>query len=268
MLRAAGGSRRWVITPILLLCRLMKITTELSTDPFLLLSQDDPACDVDDVDLFELATRAFEPRNPAPLIALLMSESALVRGRGLFIFGKLGAKASEVVDEAIRSASDERFTARSSLMDGLIHKPQRLSANQVRIVLGLAADPHDLVRSKVVALLREVNIEVLGEAIAGLAVGRDQAHKDGCSLLVSPDQEPQALFDEGAMTTGIRSTYCLAAVERMAKSGLLNQPPELKQDSWIGESTLAQVRRLIGRRISSREELSIASVVPASSCPD
>jgi hypothetical protein len=237
-------------------------------DPFLLLSQDDQAWDdVDGVDLVDQAIGTFQPENPAPLAALLLSKSPYVRGRGLFIFGELGAKASGVVDEALRSADDERFTARFHLMNGLIHRPRRLSADQVQIVLGLAADPHDLVRSLVVVFLREVDIEILSAAIAGLTNDSGDEHKEGCKLLASLDQDPQTLFDEGATTTGIRSTYCLAAVERMGKSGLLDHPPEQKQDSYMGEGTLMQVRRLMGRWSRSREGLGIASLAPVGSSP-
>jgi hypothetical protein len=152
-------------------------------------------------------------------------------------------------------------------MNGLIHRPRRLSADQVQIVLGLAADPNDLVRSLVVVFLREVDIEILSAAIAGLTDDSGDEHKEGCKLLASLDQDPQTLFDEGATTTGIRSTYCLAAVERMGKSGLLDHPPEQKQDSYMGEGTLMQVRRLMGRWSRSREGLGIASLAPVGPSP-
>ncbi|WP_150131411.1 hypothetical protein [Caulobacter mirabilis] len=198
-----------------------------------------------------LAIQRFDSSRPGPLAALLTADDPVVRRRGLFVFGALGRKAEGLLDQALQSVDHPDEAARSALMDGVISHSNALSAEQVGAVLGLANDPSDLVRSKVVAFLRESSADVLRAAItAHVPEGLVEEHLKGLELLASSDRGAQSLFDEGVSAEGLRSTYALAAVERMAKNGLIDIAPDAHGVSWIGEATHAQIIRLMNRRRS------------------
>lgn len=221
--------------------------TDADLDPFFLLGQDDSTLgEVDGADLFEAASRRFDPSQPEPLAALLESDDLFIRRRGLIVFGNLGRKALGLLDQALRSVDHPDYMARSALMDGVLCYPASLSSAQARTVLELANDPKDLVRSKIVAFLRESEIEVLREAIQGMPPAVAHEHLRGLERLATPDRSPQALLEEGASTSGIGSTFALAAVERMAKNGLIENAPSV-EGSWIAEATQAQIARLMRR---------------------
>lgn len=219
-------------------------------DPFLLLSQDDSDWgeEIDRADLFCQAAQRFDPSQPEPLAALLTADEPWVRRRGLVVFGDLGRKARGLLDLALQSAQDPDEAARAALMDGVICYSESLSVPQTRIVLELAGDPSDLVRSRVVCFIRESSLDVLRAAIAGMPSEAASDYSKGLERLAALNLSAQALLEEGASTTGVSSTFALAAVERMAKDGLIEGEPPTVSGSWIGECTQAQIVLLIARR--------------------
>jgi hypothetical protein len=196
----------------------------------------------------DAAIATFDPNKPEPLISLLLDNHWLLRRRGLYIFASLGKESIVALDAALRSADDPDPMARSNLMDGVICYSKSLSPRQAQIILTLADDFDDLVRSKVVVFLGASRRETIKSAIE-LFENPLRLKYQQCLLMFDADpSQAQSLFERGLAEISVESTFALGSIEKMAREGRLSDAPTYSGDSYIGESTVRNTTRLLKRR--------------------
>lgn len=194
---------------------------------------------------FRDAIRTFDPRVPEELCSLLLDEDPIVRQRGLHVFGQLGRKGFVVLDIALRSIDNPNKGARSDLMDGVISYARQLSPGQAHIVLKLADDPADLVRDKVVAYLGAAAKDIIESAIDLFEEPLRSTYRRGFAKFSAEPSQVQALLEEGLADVSVPATFALASIERMARGGRLVDVPQYSGDSYLGESVVRNVARLM-----------------------
>ena len=140
----------------------------------------------------------FDPENPNAFISLLRSSDPFVRRRALFVFGELGRKGCILLDAALESVKHPVAAARIGLMNGVISYSRKLDAQQTALVLELADDVEDLVRTRVIAFLGAADLQVIRSAI-GLLSAPLRAECDKAFQIFDADPaSAQVLFDGAA----------------------------------------------------------------------
>ncbi|MEJ0058456.1 MAG: hypothetical protein WDM79_02185 [Terricaulis sp.] len=196
------------------------------------------------LDPVRAAIAAFDPEHPEPLGALLNAEDPLITRRALSVFGSVGKKGFVVLDAALALAGHRDMLARSKLLDGVLSYPRRLNPTQAHIVLQLGVDAEDIVREKVVAFISLAKLETLEHAIALFSGSLRDEHEEGLRLLKEEHEDIQRIFDVAIATNTLHSIYGLAALERMARKGLVDRFPSYSGGSYLGASVLANMQRL------------------------
>ena len=196
-------------------------------------------------DPFADAIRTFDPRVPGELCSLLLDEDPIIRRRGLYVFGELGRKGFVVLDAALSSIDDPDMGARASLMDGVISFSKQLSPHQAHIVLKLAPDPEDLVRRKVSAFLGAAAKDIIESAIDLFEEPLGSTYRRGFAKFSAEPAQAQTLLQEGLADISVAATLALASIERMARDGRLVDVLEYSGDSYLGQSVVANVARLM-----------------------
>lgn len=189
----------------------------------------------------------FDPSAPEQLEILLEAENPVVLRRALYIFGALGRKGYAVLDAALAHAKNPSVALRSNLLDGVLAYPSWLSPAQAQQILPLASDEEPLVRQKVVAFIGAAKIETLKDAVHLIADHTRKEHEIGLGILTDWSGDPQRLFESALKETTIKSTYALAALERMARAGE-NVDLQYAGNDHMGEAVAANIKRLAQRR--------------------
>ncbi|HET6406839.1 MAG TPA: hypothetical protein VFG14_03075 [Chthoniobacteraceae bacterium] len=224
-----------------------RMTPSTELDPFFYLGNADDADWPSGVDFLGLALSRFDATNPAPLVGLLLADEPLVVRRGLFLFGVLGKKAFPALDAALKSVNHPVMSARSNLTDGVICYPRKLNPGQAHRVLKLANDEEDLVRGKVVAFLGASLNQTIQSAVELFDEPERSEHMAGLQSFDTQHDDVQAAFDQALATPSIRSTYVLASIERLARSGGVARAPQYAGGSFLGQSVSANIKRLARR---------------------
>lgn len=220
-----------------------------SDDPYTLLATADDLTWPKSADPLNDAIAAFDEYSSQPLVDLLRSDDPLVVKRGLYVFGELGRKGVVVLDSAVLSAAHPDRLARSSLMDGVLSCSRDMNPNQVSLLLPLVDDDGDLVRTKMIAFLGAVQIEVLRAATKLLDCPDERRrHAEGLNKLKLSANSIQSVFDDALIDEPFFSTYRLASIERAARNGNTTVAPRYDGEDYVGACVAANTLRLVNRR--------------------
>lgn len=231
------------------------MATSYSDDPYKLLATADDLTWPKSSDPLNDAIAAFDEYSPQPLVDLLRSDDPLVVKRGLYVFGEIGWKGVVVLDAAVLSAAHPDRLARSSLMSGVLSCSQGMTPSQVSLLLPLVDDEDDLVRTKMIAFLGAVQIEVLLAATKLLDCPDERRrHTEGLNMLTFSASSIQSVFDEALIDEPFVSTYRLASIERAARTGNTTVAPRYDGEDYVGVCVAANSLRLVNQRRRAQAE--------------
>lgn len=179
------------------------------------------------------------------LLRLLISDDRGWRRVGLRIFSELGTKAESVISAALRSAKDDDYMVRASLMDGLLACISVLTYKQIAEVLDLASDDNDLVLEKMVVFLGALDDEQLRRAVdARTAAGSIELNETRHSIGEEVN-DPQAYFDRCLDTPKPASTFKFGNLLRLARRGMLVEAPIYEGESYLAIGVCANISRIV-----------------------
>lgn len=199
--------------------------------------------------LLNTAQIDFDAARPEPLIELLSNQDRSVRRLGLSIYGRLSAKSFPALNAALALIDDESDWSRGYILDGALCYPKELSSKQISIVLSIAADPSIVVRHKVAVVIGCIDCEALEPAISLLsALPNWSEYERGLTLnRLGPDWL-SLLLKTAFADNGVSSTFALGAIDRLARSGQIDQLPVYEDESLHADLLLGNANRLINRR--------------------
>jgi len=194
-------------------------------------------------------SRIIDQNKLASIASMLGDTDAGIRRQGSFMFSLLGKEAYEIVDIALKYRHDPDYRFRSYVLDGVISCTKFLKSDQISLALDLADDPEDLVREKVIALIGALDVPTIQSSIGLLESQLQDKYMEALNDGEKDAKDVQSCFDNNISTAGIKSTFALASLQRMARLGLLTFAPNYNGDLYLARTVLANIQRLIKRKL-------------------